>query len=126
MEWISLKAELVQATGLQRDALHIYGAVLLQALCALLLRRTLAHPLPWLVALIASVANEWTDLTAETWPGDFRTMQYWESIHDIVNTVALPTVLLIAVRYVPRLFTKPAALASSEAVPEPEDSASQA
>ena len=96
MNWIDVKLEIGRLVGLDKDALHIYAGLLIQAIAALLLRRSFAAKLPWLCVLAAILINEWLDLHAEIWPD--RWQQYRASIHDIINTMALPTVLFI-VRY---------------------------
>ncbi len=96
MNWIDVKLEIGRLVGLDKDALHIYAGLLIQAIAALLLRRSFAAKLPWLCVLAAILINEWLDLHAEIWPD--RWQQYRASIHDILNTMALPTVLLILAR----------------------------
>ena len=101
MDWLNIKLALVQFTNLSMDALHLLGGVTTQILLALLLRRSLASPLPWLLVLGLECANEWFDLTHEVWPD--RPM--WpESFKDIVVTMLIPTAALCLVRWAPRLF----------------------
>ena len=104
MSWIAIKLELASLTGLEKDALHVYGAVLLQLAAALITRRTLADVLPWVTVAAAAAVNEWADLTFSIWPD--RSWQYAESVHDLVNTMALPTLLLVLARVRPRLFAR--------------------
>lgn len=104
MEWIALKLDLATSTGLDRDALHIYAAVIVQMLVAVVTRRSLGDAIPWLIVAGVSIANEWADLRYETWPD--RSLQHAGAIHDLVNTIMLPTVLLLGVRFLPRLFTR--------------------
>jgi len=102
--WLNIKAQLTQIVALERDALHIYAAVLIQSAVSLMIRRPLSHPLPWLAVLLAALVNEWADLTFEIWPEGDRDRQWTESAHDLVNTIVLPTVLLLLARYAPALF----------------------
>lgn len=102
MEWINFKLDLEALTGLEKDALHIYAAVALQIAVALVTRRTLGSWLPVAVVAGAAIVNEWADLSFSIWPD--RGWQYRESIHDIVNTMLLPIVLLGLARFSPRLF----------------------
>ncbi len=104
MDWLAIKLQMTQVAALERDALHIYAAVFIQSAVALMLRRPLSNPLPWLAVLIAEIVNEWADLSFELWPGGDRDRQWTESAHDLVNTMLLPTALLIALRYAPALF----------------------
>src|SRR3954463_4321509 len=92
------------------DALHVYAGVLLQIVAALIMRRSLKSPWPWLVVLGAELANEVYDYTYEVWPD--RDIQFAEGLRDMWNTMAMPTLLLLLARYAPRLLigeAKPAA-----------------
>lgn len=106
MDWHQIKQCISDYSGLHMDALHVHGSILGLLAAALLLRKPLSSPWPWLVVLVAALANEWFDLTYEIWPT--RAGQYQESIKDIWNTMLAPTVLLLAVRYLPCLFVFPA------------------
>ncbi len=101
MNWVEFKFEIERVVGLDKDALHVYGALVIQVAAALLLRRSLAAKLPWLAVLGAVLINEWLDLHVEVWPDHWQ--QYRASIHDVLNTMILPTVLMAIVRYAPRL-----------------------
>lgn len=87
-------------TGLERDALHIYAAILLQIGSAALFRKSLASPLPWLIVLAFAFANEGLDIYRD---GLFEAWERGTSIHDLWNTMLVPTVLLLLVRLAPRL-----------------------
>jgi hypothetical protein len=102
MDWYLMKMEVVRATGLNMDALHVHVGVLAQILMALVLRVRLSSPWPWLLLLAATLANEWWDLAYEIWPT--RDEQYAESVKDVWNTMLLPTVLLALARWAPGLF----------------------
>lgn len=98
-----IKAAIAEWTGLERDALHIYAAILIQLASAALLRRTLASPWPWLVVLVFALGNEWLDMSGD------RLIEDWEkaaAVHDLWNSMLLPTLLLLVVRFAPRLTTK--------------------
>lgn len=117
MDWYHVKLVALEATNLSRDALHIFGGVGGQIAAAVLLRRTLASPLPWLAVLVVELANEWFDLTYETW----RDRPMWPgSVHDVWVTMLVPTMLLLLARYAPALFHRPQAAAPA-AEPGPED-----
>lgn len=103
MDWEAMKQAVAAWTGLERDALHIYAAILIQLGSAALLRRTLASPWPWLVVLAFALANEWLDVNRD------NLIEAWEeaaALHDLWNTMLLPTLLLLVVRFVPRLTTR--------------------
>ncbi|MEO0441215.1 MAG: hypothetical protein AAF067_10095, partial [Pseudomonadota bacterium] len=61
MTWFEMKLWLVQSLQLDKDALHIYAAISVQLLVAILFRRTLASPIPWIAALGIILVNEYMD-----------------------------------------------------------------
>jgi hypothetical protein len=98
-----IKAAVAGWTGLERDALHIYFAVLIQLGSAAVLRRSVASPWPWLAVLLFALANEYLDMHRD------NLVEEWEkaaSLHDLWNTMLLPTVLLLVVRFAPRLTSR--------------------
>ncbi len=102
MLWLSLKSSLADLT-VHKDALHIYAALVVQVAAALLTRRPLSSMIPWLAVFAAELANEALDLLFEKEPY----IHQWQvdgSIHDLLNTMVLPTVLLLLARYVPTVF----------------------
>ena len=105
MDWFQVKQMLSIASGLNMDALHVHAGLLCQILAALLLRRRLSSPWPWLVVLGLVVANEYYDYRYEIWPD--RSEQRAEGTRDAWNTLLLPTLILLLVRFVPRLFCAP-------------------
>lgn len=103
MDSEAIKAAVAAWTELDRDALHIYAAVLIQLVSAALFRRTLASPWPWLVVLAFALGNEWLDVYRD------NLLEEWEkaaALHDLWNTMLLPTLLLLVVRFAPRLTTR--------------------
>ena len=115
MDWIQFKDYLSEVTDLSQDALHIYAAVLIQAVSAAVLRRPLAHPLPWLCLLAVLVANEAIDLAE---PG--KPIEEWQvlgGLRDVWNTLLLPTVLMLLARFVPALMTGGAVAAGAAGPP---------
>jgi hypothetical protein len=105
MEWITFK-QAAADFPLSRDALHIYAALAIQVGACILFRTSLGKILPWLVVLLLELINEALDLLFE----QEEYIHAWQidgSIHDIINTMALPTMLLLMVRYAPRLFHPP-------------------
>lgn len=105
MEWITFK-QVVSDFPLSKDALHIYAALAIQIGACILFRTSLGRILPWLAVLLLELINEALDLLLE--PEDY--IHAWQidgSTHDIINTMALPTMLLLMVRYAPRLFHPP-------------------
>jgi hypothetical protein len=110
MDWHHFKEWIETASGLNMDALHVHAGMALQLLAALVLRRSLRSPLPWLVVLVADLANEKNDLRFEIWPD--RSIQVAEGVRDLWNTMLIPTVLLLLARYFPTIFVGRARAAS--------------
>jgi hypothetical protein len=107
MDWVQFKDYLSEITDLDQDALHVYAAVLIQLFAALVLRRSLAHPLPWLCVLVSLLLNEAVDLGRTE--GAVQQWQVLGGLRDMLNTMALPTILLLLARYAPALLTARAA-----------------
>jgi hypothetical protein len=83
------------------DALHVMGGVLLQLISSAVLRRPISSIAPWVVVLVAELANELIDLKISIWPSlEARVV---ESATDLVLTMALPTILMWVTRKYPRL-----------------------
>ena len=104
-DWHQVKEWLEHAVGLNMDALHVYFGLAILVTAALVLRKPLRSPVPWLVLLALELANEYYDWTYEIWPGPDRALQAAEGLRDIWNTMAVPTLLLVASRFFPALFT---------------------
>ncbi len=107
--WYQAKTFAEHASGLSMDALHVIAGVVLQLALALLLRSSVARPLPLLTVLGLEIANEIYDLTVELWPS--LAMQLGEGTKDIVLTMVLPVLLYVAARQRPALFGRSSALA---------------
>ena len=104
MDWQHIKDVIALWTGLERDALHIYAALLAQVGSALVLRRNLGHWAPWVFVLALAVGNELLDMYGD------GLVEQWEidsGLHDLWNTMLLPTLLLLLARFAPRLFVTP-------------------
>ena len=99
MDWYQLKLFVSHATTLSMDALHLLGGVLALLLMARLFHRPLSDIRPWLAVLLLELLNEWRDLAVERWPDVGQ--QYGESARDIILTMLVPTLLLLAARHWP-------------------------
>ncbi len=77
--------------------------VVIQLIAGLLLKKPISRWRPWLVVLALILLNEFIDLQFDHWPQ--RSMQLGESMRDIILTMTLPTILLLATRIAPRLFS---------------------
>lgn len=105
--WYEAKQFLQHSAGISMDALHVLAGVIALIIFAILVRRPLSSWVPLLLVLAVVLINEASDLWVEQWPSPG--MQYGESARDILVTMLLPTLLLVAARRLPRLFASPAA-----------------
>lgn len=101
----SLKLALVSATGLSKDALHVYAGLAVFFVVVLALRKPVRSWLPLAVVALAAVAAELLDMR-----DDLATFGYWRvaaSAHDVGNTVFWPAMLFVLARRT-RAFQAPA------------------
>lgn len=92
----SLKLAAVHATGLSKDALHIYVGLAVYIAGAFLTRRRLISWLPFIAVLVVSILGEGLDMA-----DDFRTLGHWRwraNVHDIMNTAFWPAALTLLAR----------------------------
>ena len=104
MDWMGMK-DLAADLLIAKDALHIYLAFVIQVSAAAIFRKSLASGLPWLVVLLFELVNEGLDM----WLGEELQLKQWQfdgAAHDLMNTMILPTALLLLCRYAPGLFRK--------------------
>ena len=102
MDWLGLKNEAARML-FDKDALHIYAALLIQIGAAKLSRHSLGHLQPWFWVLGIELVNEVLDIARG---GEPRLMP-WQvvgGVHDIINTMIVPTALLLLCRRAPELF----------------------
>jgi len=121
MDWLEIKVWLESATGLDRDALHIYCALAIQLFLSLFFRRALGSPWPWIAVLVVASVNEYFDYQGV---GDSESSVLYfkaEAYHDMWNTMAAPTILMLIARYWPGWMTGRSrkAEASYAAKPQP-------
>ncbi|HTE85031.1 MAG TPA: hypothetical protein VK821_09875 [Dehalococcoidia bacterium] len=110
--WHEGKLFIEHVLTINHDTLHMmFGVVIWLALC-LVTRRTIASPYPWLWLLALILWNETVDLWNEQWPHPGQ--QYGEGAKDILVTMAVPTLLMLAGRYVPTLFVRKKAVRTTE------------
>lgn len=91
--------------SVSNDALHVVVGFVLFVAAAALLRRPITDWSPWLAVFGLLMINEIIDLTVEQWP-DWGS-QYGEGLKDLVLTMALPTLMLLAARFHPPLVVAP-------------------
>jgi hypothetical protein len=89
---------------LEKDALHIYVALLVYLGTCLLFRWRAGQWKPWLCVLVAALAGEAWDLADSLrydTPPDFGA-----SLKDLWNTILVPTLLMVLARY-SAVFSRP-------------------
>lgn len=104
--WLDLKDQVSSGSGISRDGLHIMAGLLGLLGASLLTRRPVSSPIPWLIVVAVTVSNEASDLFTEIWPGKDRERQWAESIHDLWNTLLVPSALMLLARTSQSLFGK--------------------
>lgn len=93
--WGPIKIDFEKALGLSPDALHIHAGVLLLLIFVWAMRRPLHDWRPWLALFCVEFANEIIDMNQQAgsvesnWPA---------SRHDLINTMVVPTLLLVYYR----------------------------
>ncbi|MFZ2491744.1 MAG: hypothetical protein WA208_09680 [Thermoanaerobaculia bacterium] len=91
------KLAVIAATGLSRDALHVYVGLAVFLGASILSRRSIRSLVPWAIVLLVAILGEAVDLRDSlARAGRWR----WEwGVRDIVNTVFWPTVLVVLARF---------------------------
>ena len=100
--WSGGKDFIERASAVSPDALHMIVGLAIFLGAAWLLRKPAGSIWPWLTTAALLAVNEALDLAVERWPS--RSMQYGESFKDLAVTMAAPTLIVLAVRFMPRLF----------------------
>jgi hypothetical protein len=93
----SVKIAIISALDLSRDALHVYAGMAVFLGVAIVFRKPLRSFAPWFAVLVVACAAEALDAF-----DDLRAFGHWRagaSLHDIVNTVFWPTVLILLARF---------------------------
>jgi uncharacterized membrane protein YqgA involved in biofilm formation len=92
----SFKLAIVSATGLSKDALHVYVGIAIFLVARLALRKYANQFLPVAVVVAVACIGELLDMR-----DDINSLGYWRwgaSLHDVVNTVFWPLALSIFMR----------------------------
>lgn len=100
--WHQGKLFVEHSLTISHDSLHILVGVLFWIVIGLTVRRPLYTWRPWLWLLAATLWNEAVDLWVEKWPDQGQ--QYGEGAKDLLLTMAVPTLILLAARLRPDLF----------------------
>lgn len=100
------KLSVIEATGLDKDALHVYFGMTLFLVIRLAWRGRGGWLAAWIAVLVMACGGEWLDLTAEYSRSAIQPdAEHW---HDIWNTMFWPTVLLVVGRWLQPPETAPA------------------
>ena len=100
--WHQGKLFIEHSLSFSHDSIHILAGVLIWLAAGLLVKRPLSSWRPWLCVLALILWNETVDLTLEVWPD--AGWQYGESLKDLLLTMSVPTLLMVATRLRPDLF----------------------
>ena len=114
--WYEAKLFVERATSIEHGTLHLVVGALVWLGLVMVFRCRVTSPGPWLAVLALAVWNEVIDIGIERWP--HPGMQYGEGAADLVLTMLMPTVILLAVRYRPEIFAPEIA---SSTIPAPPD-----
>ena len=87
---------------IEHGALHIIVGVMVWLAIALVSRRPVCSWIPWCGLFALILWNELVDLWVEKWPEPG--MQYGEGARDVILTMFVPTLIMIAVSIRPKLF----------------------
>ena len=93
----SFKHELVQFADLSKDALHIYVGLIVFLAVAAFARKGLRSGAALLAVVGVAVAGEVLDLRDELHSREH--LNWWASLHDLLNTCFWPLVLWLLARY---------------------------
>ncbi len=105
------KLSIIEASGLGKDALHIYFGLALFLAVRLLWRWRGGWIVAWLAVAAMACGGEWLDMTAEHSRSTIQPdAAHW---HDIWNTIFWPSVLLLVGRWL-QPQAKDAAVMASE------------
>jgi hypothetical protein len=102
--WYETKLFVERSIYFSSDSLHVLTSVVVQLGAGLLLSRPISSWRPWSVVFVLACLNELIDLKFDHWP--MRAIQYGESAKDLILTMALPTILFLAARHMPKLFAR--------------------
>jgi hypothetical protein len=91
-----LKAQLVLLTGVTRDALHTQLGLFIFFMVALMFGKRAGSPIPILAVLSAALLSEVFDRLRDL--SDYGVWDWRESIHDVINTVFWPAVIVALVK----------------------------
>ena len=123
LDFQKLKLYIIDATGLAKDALHIYAGLAVFLAVRLLWRRRGGWALAWFIVLMMALAVEYIDLRNESASGNLQPdAAHW---HDIWNTMFWPTALMLVGRWLQPEVKAGKAASSRRADQSPQDAGEQ-
>ncbi len=93
----ALKIDLLEFTGLAKDAMHVHIGLIVFVIVRLFWRCRGGWILAWLAALTVAFGGEYIDIRGEIMRHEFTSdAAHW---HDVWNTMVWPTVLMLVGRW---------------------------
>lgn len=100
--WHQAKLFIEHSLNVSHQSLHIFIGLLLWLAFGLMFGRPVTSWWPWLSIFAVILFNEMVDLWIEQWPDPGQ--QYGEGAKDLLLTMAVPTIVMLAARARPDLF----------------------
>src|SRR5438876_10120850 len=97
--WHQAKLFVEHSVTIEHGTLHVIVGVLIWLALALVMRRPVTTWRPWLWLLAIILWNETVDLWTEQWPDPGQ--QYGEGFQDLMLTMLVPTLIMVAARLRP-------------------------
>jgi len=94
--WGDTKSALEHFLGLSPDAMHVQVSIVMLLFYAVITRRRIYDFLPWILTFVTEVTNELIDLNQ---PWGSVEANWPASRHDILNTMFLPTLIVLVLRW---------------------------
>jgi hypothetical protein len=99
--WHEGKVFIEYLVAICHDTLHVFAGIAVWLILSLVLRRSLSDWMPLLGTAAIAILNEAADLWFELWPSAGR--QLGEGARDVLETIAIPALLFVALRLSPSL-----------------------
>jgi hypothetical protein len=93
----SAKLAVIAATGLSKDALHTHVGLLVYVAALVLTRKPMRSTIPWAITLLVALLGEAVDMRDKI--ASLGRWHWGASVHDIVNTLLWPSVLVLLARF---------------------------
>jgi hypothetical protein len=104
LTWHQGKLFIEHLVTIPHESIHVIAGVLVWLAVAWLSRRPVTAWRPWLWLFAVILFNETVDLWIEQWPDPGQ--QYGEGAKDLLVTMIVPTIIMVAARLRPQLFQR--------------------